>query len=99
MPGAGSRLAHVVLGRVLAGIERFTGIGRVQTRTSPSRQAVATDLPSGLNTADQRSFGCFSGGPRGQPVATSHNLAVPSLLAVTSRRPSGLNDAVCTNPW
>ena len=59
-------------------------VAAVHSRTVPSRLAVATRFPSGLNTASRTGPACFSRGPTAFPVAASHTWAVPSCTADTN---------------
>jgi hypothetical protein len=57
----------------------------------------ATRRPSGLKTAVMTHPMCFRDDEKDRPVALSHKPAVWSALAVTTRWPSGLNNALKTS--
>ena len=77
-------------------LDRSSG-SKSHSRAVPSRHAVSTRCPSGLNWARTRCLSpCLSGPVNGSPVAVSQTRAVPSRHAVATRRSSGLNDACRT---
>ena len=51
---------------------------------------------SAANTADEIEASCLSSGPTGRPVLPSHSWMLESLLAVTTKFPSGLNSIFLT---
>ena len=73
---------------------------RGQRRAVPSRSSDATNCPSGLNNA--RSIGASESVERSvassRPVPVDQMRAAPSPPAVTSMRPSGLNETELTVP-
>src|SRR5262249_22210473 len=64
----------------------------------PDSVPVAMRRPSGLNDAPASGRSWRIGEVRGAPVRPSHTRAVPSLLAVTTRTPSGEKVASTTAP-
>src|SRR5205085_10194441 len=62
-----------------------------QSRATPSSQATASELASGLNAIARGVHACTIRAPVSRCVATSHAEMSPSLLIVAKYRPSGLN--------
>ena len=71
---------------------------RSQTKTAPSSPAVKSVRPSRLTCSAAMPLACPCSVSNAAPVRTSHRIASPSSLAVTSERPSGVKRAAVTAP-